>query len=68
MDNPVLRYFAENLDKVSKEEILTALGDALLSANYWREACLLGLSNVQEQGAKGCAGVGLFAGNKEQTA
>lgn len=46
MDDPVLTYFAENLSTVSKEELLQALENALGSASYWRDACLLGcLSN-----------------------
>jgi oligoribonuclease NrnB/cAMP/cGMP phosphodiesterase (DHH superfamily) len=38
----VLAYFSENLDKISKKELLQALKDALESANCWREACLGG--------------------------
>ena len=38
----VLTYFSENLATVSKEELLSALENALRSANCWREACLLG--------------------------
>lgn len=42
MNDPVLTYFAENLSTVSKEELLQALENALGSASYWRDACLLG--------------------------
>jgi len=41
MDDPVLAYFSQNLATVSKEELLQALKNALESANYWRDACLL---------------------------
>jgi hypothetical protein len=38
--DPVYSYFRENLGKVTKEEILEALKNALESATCWREACL----------------------------
>jgi hypothetical protein len=44
--DPVLTYFSENLATVSKEELLSALKNALRSADYWREACLGG-SNLK---------------------
>ena len=47
MEDPIFTYFSENLAAVSKEEILTALGNALKSANYWRDACLQGGLSVQ---------------------
>lgn len=37
---PVYTYFRENLGKVTKEELLEALKNALASAASWREACL----------------------------
>jgi hypothetical protein len=52
MMDTVLAYFSENIDKISKEEILQALRNALLSAAYWREACLLGFLTVQDHGPK----------------
>lgn len=47
MDDPVLRYFSQNLATVSKEELLQALKNALESATYWREACLTGCLSTQ---------------------
>ena len=47
MDDPIYTFFSENLAMVSKEEILKALGNALRSADYWREACLLGYPSLQ---------------------
>jgi hypothetical protein len=47
MDNPIYSYFHENLATVSKEELLLALGNALESANCWRQACLLGYPSLQ---------------------
>ena len=47
MDDPVLTYFSQNLATISKEELLQALKNALESANYWREASLLGSSLIQ---------------------
>jgi len=41
--DPILSYFSENLAEVSKEQILEALENALKSAGFWREACLLRL-------------------------
>ncbi len=58
MMDTVLAYFSENLTTVSKEAILIALENALLSAIYWREACLLWLSTAQAHGLKGCDGTG----------
>lgn len=43
--DPVYSYFRENLGKVTKEELLEALENALRSAEYWREACLFWPSN-----------------------
>ena len=48
--DPVDQYFSQNIATVSKEEILTALKDALRSANYWREACLLRFPLVRGEG------------------
>jgi hypothetical protein len=67
MDDPIYAYFSQNIDAISKEELLQALRAALQSANYWRKACLLGLSNVQEHGLKGDAGAGRLSGNRGQT-
>lgn len=66
MMDTVLAYFSENIDKISKEEILQALRNALLSAAYWREACLLGLSNIQEHGRKSGAVRGRLSGKRGQ--
>jgi hypothetical protein len=54
MDDPVLKYFSENLATVTKEELLQALRNALESASYWREACLSGLSLVVAAGDNLC--------------
>jgi hypothetical protein len=54
MDDPVLTYFSENLEVVSKEELLQALRNALESANHWRDACLSGLSRVVSAGDDPC--------------
>ena len=51
MGDTILTYFSENLSTVSKEELLQVLQGALQSANYWREACLLGCLSGQA-GAK----------------
>jgi hypothetical protein len=48
MDDTIYRYFSENIETVSKEQLLAALKNALESAQCWREACLLGLSAVQK--------------------
>lgn len=48
--DPVYTYFSENLDTVSKQEILVALKNALLSAGYWREVAL-GLKETQATNA-----------------
>ena len=48
MDDPIYAYFSQNIETVSKEELLAALENALGSAHYWREACLLGFSAVQQ--------------------
>lgn len=42
MDDTIYRYFAENIETVSKEELLEALRGVLESAQCWREACLKG--------------------------
>ena len=47
MDDPIYTFFSGNLAMVSKEEILKALENALRSADYWRQACLAGLSFTQ---------------------
>jgi hypothetical protein len=39
--DPVYSYFRENLGKVTKQELLEALKNALESAASWRDACLL---------------------------
>jgi hypothetical protein len=54
MDDPIYSYFHENLATVSKEELLQALRNALESANYWRDACLSGLSLVVAAGDDLC--------------
>lgn len=41
MEDVVFTYFSENLSKVTKQELLEALKNALQSAAHWREACLL---------------------------
>ena len=43
--DPVYSYFSENVETVSKEELLKALENALRSADHWREACMLGFSS-----------------------
>jgi hypothetical protein len=43
----VYTYFSENLDSVTKEEILEALKNALGSAHCWREACLFGSLSIE---------------------
>lgn len=50
MDNTIYRYFSENIEAVTKEQILKALENALRSADCWREACLLGFPAAQPQG------------------
>jgi len=45
--DPIYTYFRQNIETVSKEELLEALWSALESAHHWREACLLGFSAVQ---------------------
>ncbi len=57
MMEPIYTYFSENLAAISKEELLRALESALKSADYWREACLLGLSTVQERALIGGTGL-----------
>jgi hypothetical protein len=47
--DPVLAYFSENLDSLTKEEILEALKNALGSAHCWREACLLGFVDATKE-------------------
>ena len=42
-------FFRDNLAEVSKEELLGALEDALQSANYWRDACLLGCLSIRSR-------------------
>lgn len=52
MDNPIYTYYRENLEAVSKEQLLEALKNALQSAECWRGACLNGLSvQAHEQGS-----------------
>jgi hypothetical protein len=48
MDDSVLVYFRQNIEVISKEEILLALENALRSADCWRDACLFGLYTSQE--------------------
>lgn len=43
--DPIYTYFFQNIDMVSKEELLEALENALRSAACWREACLFWPSN-----------------------
>ena len=47
MDDPVFVYFSQNIEAVSKEELLEALRGALESSYYWREACLLGFPQLR---------------------
>ena len=49
MDDPIYSYFHENLATVSNEELLKALGNALLSADYWRQACLVGFTSTPSE-------------------
>jgi hypothetical protein len=65
MNDPVYDYFSRNIETVSKEELLTALENALKCAEYWREACLLGLSAVR---IKSGTGTDCLSGKKEYTA
>ena len=44
MNDPIYTYYRENIDAVSKEQLLEALKNALQSAECWRGACLNGLS------------------------
>jgi hypothetical protein len=64
-EDPICRYFCENIENVSKKEILEALRSALESSHFWREACLLGLPAVR---LKGGAGADCLSGKKEHTA
>ena len=65
MDDPTYTYFYENIETVSKEELLKALEAALRSADYWREACLLGFFNVQAHGQR-CGAVNDFRPRKQE--
>jgi len=38
--DPIYTFFSENIETVTKEELLKALENALLSSRYWLEACL----------------------------
>ena len=49
MDDPIYTYFRENLEAVTKEELLEALRNALQSAECWRESCLLGSGSFQNR-------------------
>ena len=40
--DPIFTFFSENIEIVTKKEILEALRNALRSADYWRAACLGG--------------------------
>jgi hypothetical protein len=40
--DPIFTFFSENIETVTKEQLLEALKNALRSADYWREACLGG--------------------------
>lgn len=42
MMDSICTYFRQNIESVTKEEILEALENALRSADCWRQACLLG--------------------------
>jgi len=48
MDDPVYAYFNQNIATISKEQLLEALRNALESSHFWREACLLGFTAVQQ--------------------
>jgi len=48
-DDLTYRYFCENIEAVSKMQLLEALQSALQSAHCWREACLLGFPAAQPQ-------------------
>jgi hypothetical protein len=48
MDNPVFKYFSDNLATVTKEELLEALNSALESADHWRNACFLWTAMEQD--------------------
>ena len=61
-EDPVFVYFRENIETVSKEELLEALRSALQSAHFWREACLLGLPVVQAG-----TGTGSFSNTERPT-
>ncbi len=39
--DPIFTFFSENIEIVTKEQLLEALKNALESAGHWREACLL---------------------------
>ncbi len=41
--DPIYTYFSQNIESISKEQLLEALGNALKSADFGREACLLGI-------------------------
>jgi len=46
-EDPIYTYFCENVETVSKKELLEALRNALESSHYWRTACLLALPAVR---------------------
>jgi hypothetical protein len=50
MDDPTFVYFRQNIETVSKEQLLEALHSALRSTQCWREACL-GFPVAQPQGS-----------------
>ncbi len=47
MDDPIYSYFSENLVAISKGDLLQAQENALRSANYWRNVCLLRCFSTQ---------------------
>ncbi|MEN6437781.1 MAG: hypothetical protein ABFD97_04295 [Syntrophobacter sp.] len=64
-ENPIYRYFCENVETVSKKELLEALRSALESSHYWREAYLLGLPAGR---TKNGVGAECLSDKKEHTA
>ena len=55
MMDPIFTFFSENIEIVTKEQLLEALKNALRSADCWRDACLLGYSSVQGRSEEGVA-------------
>jgi len=45
--DPIFTFFSENIEKITKEQLLEALRNALTSADYWRDACLGGSNPKQ---------------------